>query len=155
MQMYTILYSLLLLAMCSAARCAAPHVTATYQPLSSGFLVRFWLHNSTSNDHLYGLGVYTVDADMLSGPPDWHATQTYRQVGWTAMLLSAHVQPGETLGGFSYVSQGEPASLDWWTGGNDGYTGSVTPTAVPEPTSVLALGSGLLALGGLVRRRRR
>ncbi len=156
MHRFTVISVCLLLAVGSSALCAEPYVTATYQPSSSGFLLQFVLHNSLSDETLTRWHVTTLDASSPVAPSGWDVGLNYREVHWSALQPSSYVQPGAQQGGFSYASQGVPGELTWYIAGSSwGYVGKVTPSAVPEPSSLLALSGGLIALGGLVRRKRR
>ncbi|HET6453350.1 MAG TPA: PEP-CTERM sorting domain-containing protein [Armatimonadota bacterium] len=63
------------------------------------------------------------------------------------------------MGGFAAWAASVPPTLDYYveaTGPGPGaYFGTLISQAIPEPSSLLALGGGLMGLGGLLLRRRK
>lgn len=147
----------LLIALFSPSNCAwaIDPVSATYQPVSDGYFIQFVVHNTFSTGIGYWL-VVTDDATSPSGPAGWHVYQNAREVGWDVFGQSHtyDIQPGASLGGFSYISNNAPGALGWYIATDYGLTGTVTPVPVPEPSSLLALAGGIAGLGGFMMRLR-
>jgi hypothetical protein len=62
------------------------------------------------------------------------------------------------MGGFAASASSVPSTLEYFvstTGPINTHRGTLVPTPIPEPSSLLALGGGLMGLGavGLLRRR--
>jgi hypothetical protein len=147
---------MIVLALTSCVWSAAPVVTATYEPLSQGYLVRFVLHNTLQQEYITQLTVVTNDATDLLSPAGWNVFQNFRQVDWDTPNPSYQLQPGQIRDGFGFTSQNSPGTLNLNITSNTwSYNGSVTPTLVPEPSSILAIAGGIVGLGGLALRRRR
>lgn len=152
------LLGLVIALMVSGTMCRAsePYVSGTYAPVAQGYLVQFIIYNQLSHEVLCSWGVVTADAASVASPPGWDLSQNFREVSWRYHTPADQLQPGESLSGFGFITQSAPGPLSFWILSNSaGYRGSVTPTAVPEPFSLLALGSGLMVLGGLPWIRRR
>ena len=74
---------------------------------------------------------------------------------WTEAITSGDYRGlcgGCFIYGSSYLEAG--ASLDYYPAVEHYYVGFRVSEVVPEPASVLVLGSGILALAGMIRRRR-
>lgn len=142
------------LALCAASHAAGPYVSGSYQPVQGGYLLQFALHNPLAGEGLYRWFVATSDAMSPSAPEGWEINQDFREVNWHTSDSRYVVWSGQSLGGFSFISQGLPDQLHYSIVGSAGYSGSVTPAPVPEPCSLLALGMGGLGVLGTALRRR-
>ena len=142
--------------LCGGAHAADPYVTGTYSQASGGHAVEFVLHNALAEGVLWKWFVETTDAGSVASPAGWSSSQNSREVEWRCTVAGAEVQPGSSLGGFAFISQGQPGTYGWWaTDPWRGYGGVVTPELVPEPSALLALAGGLGVLGlPFIRRRR-
>lgn len=131
-------------------------VTATYEPLSQGYLLRFTLHNTLQQEYLTSLYVSTFyNATNLLSPPEWTSSFAYGEILWMAGP-SSYLQPGQSEHRFGFTSQNSPNVVYWNVRSNaKHYNGFLTPTLVPEPSSILALAGGLASIGGIVLKRRR
>jgi hypothetical protein len=91
---------------------------------------------------------YHAHAGMWSGTADsWMDLHSLLGTGWiSSQALAVDVTDKDIwVAGIAWdVASGPNKAVLW----------HYTPDTVPEPSSLLALGSGLLALGGIVRRRR-
>jgi len=129
-----------------------PYVTATYAQVNSGYRLDFTLH---MEDQIYGeaigWGLFAVGFSNLAAPSGWVAGADYRHTEWYTLVPEYYVTAGGTLCGCSAVSQTLPASLDYFirnTGQGPGtFFGTLTPAPIPEPSSLLALGGGVPAMG--------
>lgn len=136
---------------------AEPYVTGWYEPVTEGYRLHLTVHNPLVDEVVTNWFVATGDATGPFGPAGWTVSQNSREVSWYTPDPVRQVQPGQHLGGFGFGVQNPTSVLSWWiwSSRTGGHVGSVRPGFVPEPSSLFALGSGLVALGGLVRWRRR
>ncbi len=154
----TTLFCALAVLVCGAAAFANPYVTATYAPLQTGgYKLDFVVYNYQE----YGCDKWGITTVGLAGeitdlvaPVGWHALIWVRETEWkTDQLPSVYVvPPGGILRGCAAVFSILPAELDYYVM-YGGYGGTLVPTPVPEPSSLVALSAGLAGLGALVRRR--
>lgn len=143
-------------------------MTALYQPVPGGYRYYLTVYNNmspASSNHVNALDAFLSLASDPEGPPNWPYIWTHSWVVIWATAESASggwwkgIPPGKSLSGFNVTT---PALAErflytvWWYNGTHGSStsGYAYPTLIPEPSSLLALGSGLGALG-LSRRRRR
>ena len=129
-------------------------VSASYLPYATGgYLVEFTASNHLDTEYLQGLTVHSSNRSSAWGPEGWYTYITYRYVAWGTEQQQCVILPGMSKSGFQFVEDAIPSQYDWWAMGSDfNYIGSVTPTPIPEPSSLLALGGGLMGLG-LLRKR--
>lgn len=149
----------LILAVLAVTSCAwgdVSLVSATYQPVSQGYYLRLTLSNSLQQEYLKTLTVSTFyDATNTLSPPGWTNALPPGQVVWAADSAS-YLQPGQTENRFGFTTQNSPGSIYWSVRSNaNNYVGFVTPTLIPEPSSILALAGGLTGLAGLRFRMRK
>ena len=146
---------LTILATLQNAVAADPYVTGTYAPSLDGYLVQFTVHNTTVDELVWSWSILTFDAQNPVAPIGWHALTTSREVNWETRTPGDMVQPGGNVTAFGYTSQSAPGTLHYSVNSYvAGYSGSVTPELMPEPSSLLALGVGGLGLIGAALRRR-
>ena len=151
-----LLSATIFLGLCTCTSGAEPYVTGWYQPLTEGYQLYFAVHNTLDDEMITDWSITTADARDPFGPVGWMIYQDARKVEWYAPDSAYRVFPGQTLGGFGLVAESAPGTLSWWMLSNKwSYVGSVTPALIPEPSSLLALGTGALGLLGLRLRRRR
>jgi len=142
-------------------------LTALYQPVPGGYRYYLTVYNGMapeSNNY-----VWSVDAGLLNGwdlewPPNWEYSNAYgARVFWltggSAYWLQG-IPPGGSLSGFNVSTPDLWASFQyrimWYDGSyGSGVFGYAYPELIPEPSSLLALAAGLLALAGLAPRLRR
>ena len=138
---------------------AVPYVTATYYLQGSSYHFDFETH---MDDPVYDRGTSwglrsTIFADLIA-PIGWEAFSDFRSTQWFTRYPDYYIPAGTTLYGCSATASYVPSSLDYFlstTGPMNTYYGTLIPTPIPEPSSLLALGAGLLGLAGLLGRRRR
>ena len=147
----------LTLAINSAAYSADPYVTGTYEPLTEGYLLMFTLHNALLDEVITYWSITTSDATNPVTPAGWYIYQDFRKVEWFTQDPSYQLQPGNDLGGFGFAVPNPPGTLGWFAASNRwSYIGDVTPTLIPEPSSLLVLCGAMGAVGlSLIRHRRR
>ena len=117
--------------------------------------MEFKITNMTT-DYLNCFTIYRADRMVAWGPLGWYTYVDTRSVGWDASESQYVIPSSSALSGFGFIEDTIPTEYSWWvSGGAGGFTGTVVPTPIPEPSSLLALGSGFLALAGLALRRRR
>lgn len=150
--MRTTTIALLIFGTCRIACASVPYVTGTYQPTPAGYLVQFVVHNDLDS-YCGHWAVSTADAASIVAPEGWGTSQDSRTVSWDAAVLDAYIGPRHSLGGFGYVAQNRPGTVDWWILSGKGYYGSVMPALIPEPSSLAAILAGLAGLGAVMRRR--
>ena len=138
-------------------------VEATYRPVETGYEVSFVVHNQFSriNWDIFGLLVYArydQAATSASGPAGWRIYNDPRcGIEWEALSSDYYITHGDSLGGFTYTTAVPPGTLDYVLHVKEIYSwggGKVTPALVPEPSSLAALGGGMMGLLALRRRRR-
>lgn len=147
--------AMLFLLLCSMACGASPGVVATYEPVGEGYWLRFAVYNTLpENQSIWSLLVRTSDVQSPSGPDGWTIRLTSRDIQW--FTSTHHIPFGKHLGGFVYLAEQRPVELRWSVQGSLlGYSGTVAPTLIPEPSSLLAVFGGLAGVGGMALRRRR
>ena len=158
--MTTALTAILVAVCCQVCSAQAPWVEGFYRPVAAGYEVTFTLNNRWSDCGLHRFQVYARDrqaAISVSGPVGWSVWASPEcGVRWSSLTAESDVQPNGSMGGFIYTTAVPPETLDWailFTKG--GYRfGKVTPVLVPEPSSIAALGGGVMGLLALRRRRR-
>jgi hypothetical protein len=86
--------------------------------------------------------------DLFNGPeiPPWDMLSSIGPIAGTGFLQQWANTPVLTDGGVLFFNSGFPSST---------FTATVRETAVPEPATLLLLGSGLAGLGGAAWRRNR
>jgi len=157
MNMKLVMLVVSLVLMLGSMAYADPYVTATYSPLQSGYRLDFILHTDALNGSR-GWGLTTTEITDLAAPFGWDAWTDERQTEWYPQSPDFYVPPNGVLSGSSGTFTTLPTQLYYFvrlTGPGIGtYDGTLTPIAVPEPSSLLALAGGLTGLGGLALRRR-
>ena len=146
-------------AMFGSTAIADPFVTATYAPLQSGYRLEFVVY-ADSLRGFSGWGLNTTALTDLAFPPNWAGGVGIRSTEWYTLLgPEYYIPPGGVLRGCAATSAEQPGPMDYFvrqTGeGESAYYGTVVPTLIPEPTSLLALAAGVVAVAGLALRRRR
>ena len=137
-------------------------VGATYRPVATGYEVSFVVHNQFYYSwDIVEFGVYATDdraATSASGPAGWRIYNDPRcGIEWEALSSDYYITHGDSLGGFTYTTAVPPGTLDYVLHVKEIYSwggGKVTPVLVPEPSSLAALGGGMMGLLALRRRRR-
>jgi len=175
---------LFLLVMSAIQVQAAPIITFSTTPDGAGnYLLDFSVANTLGVDDLdiYYVGVNVIGGVNVGTPSGWSSmagTPSFSE-RWLdyGTSVADMIQNGETLGGFTVRVATVPTSVQWlayaydWTNAvgsqviypysdftrgsssNPGFAGTAT-NAVPEPSTLLMLGAGLLGLAGLNRRRK-
>jgi hypothetical protein len=137
---------------------AHPYVTAAYTPVQSGYRLDFVLNLDQWHGSSYGWGLFTTAITDLTAATGWRAGTDFRSTYWDSLAPQYDVPPGGILRGSAGTFSTLPAQLDYFvemTGPGAGFNGTLIPTPVPEPSSILALAGGIAGLGGLAMRRRR
>ena len=155
LRLFCVAIFLFQLGMHGIAQASVPYVTSTYQSTTEGYFLQFVVHNAVDG-YSGNWTIATGDATSPTAPEGWRIHQDFRQVGWDVNEFEYAIQPYQSLAGFGFTSQNPPGTLGWWIfSGGWGYNGSVTPTLIPEPSSILALGLAVSGLGAWVVRKRR
>ena len=127
--------------------------TLTCSGVSAG-----WTNNCSDSGNLDGMGSYgfIVDGPNGSNAPGDHLTFTVTVAGGTFSSVTDLV--GSTTGGNCTGCKFAAEVFPFQNGNvltSTGFAGANGPgTSTPEPAALGLLASGLLALGGLVRRRK-
>jgi hypothetical protein len=140
---------------------ASPIVTAEVT-LNGNWLYSYQVNND-SVDSLYDFGVdFAGEYFDITGPDGWvifhgdgSATATGLSfIDWFSPDPSLDLAPGQTLGGFTFQSALGPGSIVYHIAtGGDAFDGRTTgPNPVPEPGTLVLLGSGITL--AIARRRR-
>jgi len=167
-----------ILCICPAAWAQYPTITATVTATADSVVYNYTLTNTTA----YGLTQLAIF--MPGGAADTITSHTTSQIGWYTLIRKAGfdminwdwnetsvIEPGNTAS-FSFTTaasvpttytfgggtSSDTNNWDWLAGhssGGEGNTILPVPAPVPEPSSLLALGAGLLPLAVGVRRRGR
>lgn len=157
--MKSILIALTAVCALTGVACAYPSITATYTVVDTGYRLDFVLQGDPWESS-FRWGTFTTGITDLIAPVGWQAASDSRQTVWDTEFGSQYmVAPGQVLTGFSGTFATLPTQLEYYvslTGPAPGsYHGTLVPTLVPEPCSLLALASGIAGLAGFVRKRRK
>jgi len=146
----------LLASLVTSLASAAPQVTAVYWTVGGGYRLDFTVRAGESR--VYRWGFDRIDPLELASPEGWHGSVFTRSTDWTANSTDNELPPGQLLLGCAATFPELPTQIDYFVmqmAAPGAYYGTLVPTPVPEPSSLLALGGGVLSLLGLRLRRRR
>ncbi len=158
--MTTALTAILVAICCQVCSAQASWVEGFYRPVGIGYEVSYVLHNYWPDREFSSFLVYATNdkaATSPSGPSGWRIWNDPRcGIEWMALSSDYYVKAGSSMGGFTYTTAVPPGTLSWALRliVGDYYHSSVTPVLVPEPSSLAALGGGMMGLLALRRRRR-
>ena len=158
--------------MTANAYCGEPvNVTLSglYAAVPGGYRYYVTVYNNTDpllNAHVRYFDLELIPATDLVSPPNWSAwvlspwfVEWSVGPSWTDWPKG--IPPGQSLGGFKATSSLPPGGIQYWGSATNAlgdyfFTGTMVPTPIPEPSSLLALGCGLAGVGlSTLRRRRR
>ena len=113
--------------------------------------VEFGFQDSFNTDTADFTGTQLIIQDVVNGfASDLNFTMMFTNPGYTGISLVGSSFPGS----FTYSLDANFITINWGGGNVEGVKTAVFDLqAVPEPGSMMLLGSGLIGLGGVIRRR--
>lgn len=149
-------------------------VTALYQPVPGGYRYHLTVYNNTDpawNGHIVDLLLWIepvpardAASDVVS-PAGWTGyVDVWQNVNWSIGMNNPEwwtgIPPGESLSGFAFTFSKLQTAIPYSAGvrniyGYPAYGGTIIPELIPEPSSLLALATGLAGALSSLRKRRR
>ncbi|MCC6485327.1 MAG: PEP-CTERM sorting domain-containing protein [Armatimonadetes bacterium] len=138
-----------------AANCArAVPVFSYYNDTPDPTIYKYLIFNPVSSFEVSHVEMQAAGATAISSPAGWTGTLAGGIATWQTILGASPIGPGEEITGFELVGSAAKTIQSYKISGPQFEHEDVVIVPVPEPGSLLAIGSGLIGLIGLMARRR-